>query len=65
LLREHREYKDRLAALAFQVNPELKPQAIADLWMKTATRTAEGLVVNPPAFIEAVRSAKPTTKSSS
>ncbi len=58
-------YLAGLGALAFQVNPDIKPQAIPDLWMKTATRTAEGPVVNPPAFIEAVRNAKPATESGS
>ncbi len=55
-------YLAGLAALAFQVDPALKPQAIPGLWTKTATRTAAGLIVNPPAFIEAVRGAKSSSK---
>jgi hypothetical protein len=51
-------YLAGLGALAFQVDPELKPQTIRDLWLKTATRTSAGWVVNPPAFIDAVRAAK-------
>ncbi len=58
-------YLAGLAALAFQVDPELKPQIIPGLWIKTATRTPEGLIVNPPGFIEAVRSSKATSKSTS
>jgi hypothetical protein len=54
-------YLAGLAALAFQVDPELKPQAIPELWLKTAAHTKAGLVVNPPAFIEAVRKQKPAT----
>jgi len=48
-------YLAGLAALAYQVDPDLKPQAVPDLWTKTASRTAAGLVVNPTAFIAAVR----------
>ena len=55
-------YLAGLAALAYQVNPDLDPRTIPDLWMKTATRTSAGLVVNPPGFIEAVRQAGSTTK---
>ncbi len=32
-------YLAGLAALAFQADPELKPQTIPGLWKKTATRT--------------------------
>ena len=46
-----------LAALAFQVNPDLQPQAIVDQLVKTATHTKAGPVVNPVGFIEAVRKA--------
>jgi serine protease AprX len=49
-------YLAGLAALAFQVNPEIPPARIAELWTATATRTAVGPIVNPPKFIEAVRS---------
>jgi len=58
-------YLAGLAAMAFQVDPDLKPQSIPDLWMKTATKTSAGLVVNPSAFIEAVRKAKATRESGS
>jgi hypothetical protein len=51
-------YLAGLAALACQVDPELNPKSIRALWTKTATKTSAGLVVNPPAFIEAVRAAK-------
>jgi hypothetical protein len=44
-----------LAALAFQVNPDLKPQAIVDQLVKTATHTKAGPVVNPRRFIESVK----------
>lgn len=43
-----------LAALAFQVNPDLQPQTILEQLMKTATHTKAGPVVNPVGFIEAV-----------
>jgi subtilisin family serine protease len=55
-------YLAGLAALAYQVNPELKPEAIPDLWMKTAAKTSAGQVVNPPAFIEAVRNGHVTAR---
>jgi hypothetical protein len=56
-------YLAGLAALALQVNPELKPDAIPDLWMKTATKTVAGSVVNPRAFLEAARKgAAPITR---
>jgi hypothetical protein len=44
-----------LAALAFQVNPDLQPQAILDQLVKTATHTKAGPVVNPRKFIESIR----------
>ena len=55
-------YLAGLAALACQVNPDINPPAIPDLWMKTAAKTAAGLVVDPAAFIEAVRKAAVATK---
>lgn len=45
-------YLAGLAALAYQVKPYIKPEAIPALWMKTAARTPGGLIVNPLAFIE-------------
>jgi subtilisin family serine protease len=44
-----------LAALAFQVNPDLQPRTILEQLVKTATHTEAGPVVNPPAFIEAIK----------
>ena len=55
-------YLAGLAALAYQVDPGIKPQAIPDLWTKTASSTAAGLVVNPMAFIAAVRKAAAAAK---
>lgn len=51
-------YLAGLAALAFQVNPELDPAVIVRLWQETATKTDVGLVVNPTAFLAAVRTAQ-------
>lgn len=47
-----------LAALAFQVNPEIKPQTIAEKLAKTSTQTKAGPVVNPRGFIESVKRLK-------
>ncbi len=44
-----------LAALAFQVNPDLQPRIILEQLVKTAAHTKAGPVVNPPAFIEAIK----------
>ncbi len=44
-----------LAALAFQVNPDLQPQTIEEQLLKTATHTKAGPVVNPRGFIESIR----------
>jgi serine protease AprX len=49
-------YLAGLAALAFQVDPEIPPAQIVELWTTTATNTPAGPVVNPPKFLEAVRS---------
>jgi serine protease AprX len=49
-------YLAGLAALAFQVNPDIPPAQMPGLWAATATKTAVGPVVNPPKFIEAVLS---------
>ncbi len=49
-------YLAGLAALAFQIDPEIPPAQIAELWTSTATKTSAGSVVNPPRFIEAARS---------
>lgn len=51
-------YLAGLAALAYQVNPEIEPDKIVELWTKTAVRTKAGPVVNPVGFIEAVKKTK-------
>jgi hypothetical protein len=50
-------YLAGLAALAFQVYPELDPASIVRLWQETATKTGVGPIVNPTAFLAAVRPA--------
>jgi hypothetical protein len=50
-------YLAGLAALAFQVNPELDPAAIVGLWQETATKTDVGPVVTPTGFLAAVETA--------
>jgi subtilisin family serine protease len=49
-------YLAGLAALAFQVNPGIKPAKIKELLVKTATKTKAGPIVNPKAFINGVKS---------
>jgi subtilisin family serine protease len=44
-----------LAALAYQVDPEIEPKKIVELWTQTAVYTDEGLIVNPTVFIECVQ----------
>lgn len=51
-------YLAGLAALAYQVNPEIEPKTIVDLWLQTAVKTDAGPVVNPVGFIEAVQKLK-------
>ncbi len=51
-------YMAGLAALAYQIKPDIDPKAIVDLWLKTATQTDVGPVVNPIGFIEVVRNLK-------
>ncbi|MHB2148443.1 S8 family serine peptidase [Calditrichota bacterium LG25] len=48
-------YLAGLAALAFQVNPQISPQEIKTLLIETAIHTAAGPVVNPIGFIEQVK----------
>ncbi len=49
-------YLAGLAALAYQVKPQIDPKTIVDLWLKTATQSDAGpMIVNPVGFIEAVR----------
>ena len=44
-----------LAALAFQVNPDLTPKIIVEKLKLTATTTQAGPVVNPQKFIESIK----------
>ncbi|OHB72956.1 MAG: hypothetical protein A2Z25_13370 [Planctomycetes bacterium RBG_16_55_9] len=48
-------YMAGLAALAYQVKPDIDPKTIVDLWLKTAMQTDVGPIINPVGFIEAVR----------
>jgi serine protease AprX len=48
-------YLAGLAALAFQVNPGIKPNKIKELLVKTATKTKAGPIINPKAFIKSVK----------
>lgn len=48
-------YLAGLAALAYQVDPEIKPNEIVKLWVETAVKTDAGPVVNPLGFIKAVK----------
>jgi hypothetical protein len=52
-------YLAGLAALAFQVDPQIEPARIVELWTATATKTRVGPIANPRGFIEAVRSRSP------
>ena len=51
-------YLAGLAALAYQVEPEIEPEKIVELWTKTAVRTKAGPIVNPLGFIKAVQKPK-------
>jgi serine protease AprX len=51
-------YLGGLAAMAFQVNPEIAPAKIIELWKQTATKTDAGPIVNPVGFIEAAKKSK-------
>jgi subtilisin family serine protease len=51
-------YLAGLAALAFQVNPKVTPAELKKLLVETASRTDAGRVVNPKAFIAAVKKIK-------
>ncbi len=48
-------YLAGVAALAYQVHPDIRPAEIGKLLSETATRTDVGLIVNPAAFVEAAR----------
>jgi hypothetical protein len=49
-------YLAGLAALAYQVNPDITPMTIRSLLIVTATKTDIGAIVNPQGFIDQVRS---------
>jgi len=51
-----------LAALAFQVNPEIKPKEIIQSLVDTVTKTESGPIVNPVGFIELVQEKKGNNK---
>ncbi|MBU0639785.1 MAG: protein kinase [Planctomycetes bacterium] len=51
-------YLAGLAALAYQVDPDLQPETIREQWRRTAAQTSAGMVVNPRGFIAAVRHAR-------
>ncbi len=55
-------YLAGLAALAYQVDPEIEPETIVKLWTLTAVRTDAGPIVNPVGFIEAVRKLQQNNK---
>jgi hypothetical protein len=44
-----------LAALAYQVDPDIKPEKIIQLLIKTTVKTKAGPIVNPVRFIEKVK----------
>jgi serine protease AprX len=48
-------YLAGLAALGFQVNPEITPELIIHTLVETATQTNAGPIVNPEAFIERIK----------
>jgi hypothetical protein len=48
-------YLAGLAALAWQVEPGLRPDQVVQLWRQTAVKTSVGPVVNPAGFIAAVK----------
>jgi serine protease AprX len=48
-------YLAGLAALAYQVDPEIEPKKIVELLLQTAAKTDAGPIVNPTVFIECVQ----------
>ena len=48
-------YLAGVAALGLQIDPSLKPGEIVRLWKETASKTKAGPVINPGAFVEAVK----------
>ncbi len=51
-------YLAGLAALAYQVNPDIEPERIVQLWKETAFKTRSGPIVNPVRFINEVKNNK-------
>jgi len=51
-------YLAGLAALAWQVDPQIAPNRIFELWRQTAAKTEAGTVVNPPGFMGRVKASK-------
>jgi hypothetical protein len=48
-------YLAGVAALAWQVDPSIKPREMLELWQSTVARTSAGLVIDPVAMIETVK----------
>jgi hypothetical protein len=48
-------YLAGVAALALQIDPDLKPGNIVQLWRETGRQTPVGLVIDPAAFVAAVK----------
>jgi len=44
-----------LAALAYQVNPDIQPKEIIQLFIETVVKTDAGPIINPGGFVEKVR----------
>jgi hypothetical protein len=51
-------YLARLAALAFQVDPEISPSRIFSMWQDTAVKAEACAMVNPTGFITRVKASK-------
>ncbi len=47
-------YLAGVAALGWQVDPNIKPREMVQLWQQTAAKTAAGPVIDPAALIEAI-----------
>ena len=47
-------YLAGVAALGWQVDPDIRPSEMVQLWRQTAARTAAGPVIDPRALIEAI-----------
>jgi hypothetical protein len=48
-------YLAGVAALGWQVDPSIKPREMVELWKHTAVKTETGSVIDPVAFVEAIR----------